>query len=158
MSGTLGIKKLDVSEAMEDLFMESGGSLVVFRWTMHRYLLKIRRFRNLRRSEGFFGFWVSIGLILCVPVLDTRGVRGEIERSFSYLEDHFIRNREFDSFEDFYEQLSYLTLIGIAGFMLLQTGRLWSFWAGEFEALELARDSSSGQVLRYVSSQGDPGG
>lgn len=79
-----------------------------------------------------------------------------MERPFSYLEDHFIRNREFSSFEDFYEQLKLFEADWNRRVHAV-TGRapLELFGQESSKLLELPGNPSYGEVLRYVSYQGE---
>jgi transposase len=105
LSASCTIRQSDVFEALEDAFSELNGyasriqvdnakvfvdnaSTAHFQWNL-RFL----------QFSGFYGF---------APTRSLPGhpwSKGKVERPFAYIEDHFITNNQFESFDDFLKKL-----------------------------------------------------
>lgn len=151
LSASLSIKQSDVLEAMEDAFFEFGGVASRIQVDNARAFVddaSVAHFRWNRRYLEFLGFY---------GVHPTRSLprhpwsKGKVERPFGYVEDHFIMNRQFSSFDHFSKELKAFQneingkVHGITGKPPLE------FFEKEKPQLqELPKNRSTGELQRYI--------
>lgn len=156
LSATLSIRQFDVFEVMEDSFIELGGVAHRIQVDNARVFVDDASVVNFRWNQRFLEFLGFYGVDPSRSLPGHPWSKGKVERPFLYLEDHFIKNRGFSSFEDFYEQLKLFEadwnrrVHGVTGRTPLEL-----FEQERPKLLELPRNPSSGEVLRYVSYQGE---
>ncbi len=156
LSATLSIKQMDVFEVMEDGFLGIGGVASRIQVDNARVFVEDASVSNFKWNRRFLEFLGFYGINPSRSLPGHPWSKGKVERPFCYLEDHFIRNRRFSSFEDFYEQLKLFEadwnrrVHGVTGKSPLEL-----FEQERSRLLELPRDPLTGEFLRYVSYQGE---
>lgn len=151
LAASLSIKQSDVLEAMEEAFFEFGGVAARIQVDNARAFVddaSVAHFRWNRRYLEFLGFY---------GVHPTRSLpghpwsKGKVERPFAYLEDHFMTNRSFSSFDHFSRELKAFQdeinrrVHGVTGKSPMEL-----FEKERPHLLELPRDQRTGQLQRYL--------
>ncbi len=85
--------------------MNSKGYVRGFRWIMPGYLLITLQLIILSGIHVFLNFCGFYGIKPTRSLPGHPWSKGKVENPFYYLENHFINNRSFDSFDDFYNKL-----------------------------------------------------
>jgi transposase len=151
LSASLTIKQSDVLEAMEDAFSHLGGVASRIQVDNARAFVddaSVAHFQWNKRYLEFLGFYGTH------PTRSLPGhpwSKGKVERPFAYIEDHFIMNRHFTSFNQFFQQLKAFQN-DINGKIHGVTGRapLELYEKEKAQLLELPKNKSTGELQRYV--------
>lgn len=151
LSASLSIKQSDVLEALEDAFCQFGGVASRIQVDNARVFIddaSVAHFRWNRRYLECLGFY---GIHPTRSLPGHPWSKGKVERPFAYVEDHFITNRQFCSFEDFFGQLKAFEqgwnqrIHGVTGKAPLEL-----FEKEKAQLLELPRNKSTGELQRYI--------
>jgi len=154
LSASVSIKQVDVFEAMEDSFIELGGVASRIQIDNARVFVDDSSVSNFQWNRRFLEFLGFYGINPSRSLPGHPWSKGKVERPFSYLEDHFINNRRFSSFENFYEQLKLFEsewnrrVHGVKGKAPLEL-----FEEERSKLLELPRSPRTGEYLRFVGYQ-----
>lgn len=151
LSASLSIKQSDVLEALEDAFFQFGGVASRIQVDNARAFVEdasIAHFQWNRRYLEFLGFY---GIHPTRSLPGHPWSKGKVERPFEYIEDHFITNREFASFDDFFHQLKAFEqemngrVHGVTGKTPVEL-----FEKEKADLLELPKNNRTGGTQRYI--------
>ena len=102
---TLTIKMGDVFEVLENAFLIMGGLTQRIQVDNARIFVTDPSVVNFKWNEQFLQFCGFYGIHPTRSLPGHPWSKGKVERPFQYIEDHFITNNSFDSFEDLYQKL-----------------------------------------------------
>lgn len=153
LSASLGIKQGDVFEALEDAFWELGGVASRIQVDNAKVFVEDPSRANFRWNNRYLEFLGFYGVNPTRSLPGHPWSKGKVERPFAYLEDHFITNQRFGSFEDFFERLKGFEghwnrrVHGVTGKSPLEL-----FGEERVHLMELPRDPATGEFQRYRGS------
>lgn len=101
--GSLSENQTAVFEALENCIIESGG--VCSRVQTDNASVFVDKARELKWNKHYLNLCGHYGFRPTRSLPRHPWSKGKVERPFSYLENHFIKGNEFESFEDFYKKL-----------------------------------------------------
>jgi len=102
---TLTIKMGDVFEVLENAFLIIGGLTQRIQVDNARIFVTDPSVVNFKWNEQFLQFCGFYGIHPTRSLPGHPWSKGKVERPFQYIEDHFITNNSFESFEDLYQKL-----------------------------------------------------
>jgi transposase len=104
-NATLSIKQADILDVLEESFHEFGGVCQRIQVDNARVFVDNASVNNFKWNLRFLNFCGFYGVKPTRSLPGHPWSKGKVENPFYYLENHFINNRRFDSFEDFYDKL-----------------------------------------------------
>jgi len=104
-NATLSIKQSDVLDVLEESFHEFGGVCQRIQVDNARVFVDNASANNFKWNSRFLNFCGFYGIKPTRSLPGHPWSKGKVENPFYYLENHFINNTRFDSFEDFYKKL-----------------------------------------------------
>lgn len=151
LSASLSIKQSDVLEAMEEAFYQWGGVASRIQVDNARAFVddaSVAHFQWNRRYLEFLGFY---GIHPTRSLPGHPWSKGKVERPFAYVEDHFITNRQFSSFDHFSKELRAFQ-DEMNGKVHGVTGKTpWELFEKEKpQLLDLPKNKSTGELQRYI--------
>jgi len=105
LSASMTIRQADVFDALEDAFHELGGVASRLQVDNARVFIDDASVANFKWNARFLEFSGFYGIHPARSLPGHPWSKGKVERPFAYIEDHFITNDRFASFEDFYRKL-----------------------------------------------------
>jgi len=151
LSASMTIKQSDVFEALEDSFCELGGVASRIQVDNAKVFVEDASTAHFRWNRRFLEFSGFYGIHPTRSAPGHPWSKGKVERPFAYVEDHFITNNRFDSFEDFYRKLK--TFEQQMNHRVHGTTRhvpAERFAEEKEHLLELPKNTSTGEPERYV--------
>ncbi len=105
LDATCTIKMADVFEVLENAFFTTGGLTQRIQVDNARIFVTDPSVTNFKWNEQFLRFCGFYGIHPTRSLPGHPWSKGKVERPFQYIEDHFITNSSFESFEDLYQKL-----------------------------------------------------
>lgn len=150
-SAGISIRQSDVFESLEEGFCELGGICQRLQVDNAAVFVKNASVADFKWNERFLRFCGFYGIEPSRSLPGHPWSKGKVENPFDYLENHFITNHRFASFEDFCRKLKMFQQ-EVNERVHSATGKKPSeMFAGEKEhLLELPRNTSTGEYQRYI--------
>ena len=105
-NASLSIRQSDVFDALEESFYELGGVCDRIQVDNARVFVDDASMNNFKWNSRFLNFCGYYGIKPTRSLPGHPWSKGKVENPFNYLENHFITNMSFESFEDFYKKLN----------------------------------------------------
>ncbi|MDD4479529.1 MAG: IS21 family transposase [Mesotoga sp.] len=105
LSASMTIRQADVFDALEDAFHELGGIASRLQVDNARVFIDDASVANFKWNDRFLEFCGFYGIHPTRSLPGHPWSKGKVERPFAYIEDHFITNNRFASFDDLYRKL-----------------------------------------------------
>lgn len=105
LSASMTIRQSDVFDALEDAFHEMGGMASRLQVDNAKVFVDNASCANLQWNKRFLEFAGFYGIHPTRSLPGHPWSKGKVERPFAYIEDHFMTNNHFASFEDLYTKL-----------------------------------------------------
>ncbi len=102
---SLSVKQPDVFDALEESFHEIGGVCERLQVDNARVFVDNASVNDFKWNSHFLDFCGFYGIKPTRSLPRHPWSKGKVENPFYYLENHFIKNNHFDSFEDFFNKL-----------------------------------------------------
>jgi transposase len=153
---TLSVKMSDVFEVMENAFASIGGLTQRIQVDNARIFVTDASMVNFQWNRQFLEFCGFYGIHPARSLPGHPWSKGKVERPFRYVEDHFITNTSFESFEDFYQKLKAFEHRLNDTIHTVTRKKPAELFADETRCLlELPRNAASGEYARYGGHRGE---
>ena len=150
-SAGLSIRQSDVFEALEEGFSELGGFCQRLQVDNARVFIDNASITDFRWNERFLSFCGFYGIDPSRSLPGHPWSKGKVENPFDYLENHFITNSSFESFEDFCRKLKMFQREVNERVHTTTKKRPSEMFKGEKEHLmELPGNKHTGEYQRYI--------
>ena len=104
-NASLSVRQPDVLDALEESFREIGGVCQRIQVDNARVFVDNASVNDFKWNSQFLDFCGFYGIKPTRSLPGHPWSKGKVENPFSYLENHFIKNNHFDSFEEFLNKL-----------------------------------------------------